>query len=128
MRDFFVFTMIMKTRPWRIPRPKNHDIEILRLKNRDIEIRGLKHHGIEKRRQISHDIVIPRRFFSEDIEISRLPRHRDSKDKKPRHWVPVEFWSLCPLINNSDCVIFGNGAFGEIKDHSLSRIDFLKNF
>ena len=34
MRDFFVFTMITKTRPWRhmyhdieIPRPKNHDIE-----------------------------------------------------------------------------------------------------
>ena len=40
MRDFFVFTMITKTRPWRhiyhdieIPRPKNHDIEIPRPKN-----------------------------------------------------------------------------------------------
>ena len=60
MRDFFVFTMITKTRPWRhiyhdigIPRPKNHDIEIPRPKN----------HDIEKRRQISHNIVIPRRFF-----------------------------------------------------------------
>ena len=92
MRDFFVFTMITKTRPWRhiyhdieIPRPKNHDIEIPRPKNYDTEIPRPKNHGIEKRRQISHDIVIPRRFFSEDIEISRLPRHRDSKDKKPRH-------------------------------------------
>ena len=70
MRDFFVFTMITKKRPWRhmyhdieIPRPKNHDIEIPRPKNHDIEIRGLKHHDIEKWRQISHDIVIPRRFF-----------------------------------------------------------------
>ena len=70
MRDFFVFTVITKTRPWRhiyhdigIPRPKNHDIEISRPKNLDIEIRGLKRHDIEKRRQISHDIVIPRRFF-----------------------------------------------------------------
>ena len=59
MRDFFVFTMIMKTRSWRqiyydtwIPRPKNHDIKIWRL----------KHHNIKKRRQISHNIVIPRRF------------------------------------------------------------------
>ena len=70
MRDFFVFTMIMKMRPWRhiyydieIPRPKNHDIKIPRPKNLDIEIRGLKHHDIEKWRQISHDIVISRRFF-----------------------------------------------------------------
>ena len=70
MRDFFVFTMITKTRPWRhiyhdieIPRPKNHDIEIPRPKKHDIEIRGLKHHDIEKLRQISCDIVIPRRFF-----------------------------------------------------------------
>ena len=83
MHDFFVFTMITKTRLWRIPRPKNHDIEILRLKNRDIEIRGVKHHGIEKRRQISHDIVIPRRFFRRtsrfqdyhDIEIPRPKSH-----------------------------------------------------
>ena len=80
MRDFFVFTMITKTRPWRhiyndigilrpknhgieIPRPKKHDIEIPRPKNHDIEIRGLKHHDIGKWRQISHDIVIPRHFF-----------------------------------------------------------------
>ena len=80
MRDFFVFTMITKTRPWRhiyhdieiprpkshdieIPRPKNHDIEIPRPKKHDIEIRGLKHHDIEKLRQISCEIVIPRRFF-----------------------------------------------------------------
>ena len=79
MRDFFVSTRITKMRPWRhiyhdigipkpknhdieIPRPKNHDVEIPRPKNRDIEIRGLKHHDIEKRRQISHYIVIPRRF------------------------------------------------------------------
>ena len=50
MRDFFVFMMITKTRPWRhiydnigIPRPKN----------RDIEIQGLKHHDIEKRSPLS---------------------------------------------------------------------------
>ena len=30
--------------------------------------------------------------------------------------------------NNSDSVIFRNAAFGDIKDHSLSRIDFLKYF
>ena len=70
MRDFFVFTVITKTRPWRhiyhdigIPRPENHDIEIPRPKNHDIAIRRLKRHDIEKRRQTSHDIVIPRRFF-----------------------------------------------------------------
>ena len=80
MRDFFVFMMITRMRPWRhiynsvgiprpknhdieIPRPKNHDIEIPRPKNHDIEIRGLKHHNIEKWRQISHDIVTPRSFY-----------------------------------------------------------------
>ena len=81
MRDFFVFTMLTKMRPWRhiyndieiprpknhnieIPRPKNHDIEIPRPKNHDIEIPRPKNHDIEKQRQISHhDIVIPRRFF-----------------------------------------------------------------
>ena len=46
-----------------IQRPRNHDIEISRPKNHDIEIRGLKHQDIEKRRQISHNIMIPRRFF-----------------------------------------------------------------
>ena len=60
-----------------IPRSKNQDIEIPRPKNRDIEIRGLKHHG--KRRQINHNIVIPRRFFqrtkSHDIEIPRPKSH-----------------------------------------------------
>ena len=30
--------------------------------------------------------------------------------------------------NNSDFVVFGNVAFGEIKGHSLSTIDFLKVF
>ena len=90
MRDFFVFTMIKKTRPWRhiyhdinirrpknhdieIPRPKSHEIEILRPKSHnieiprpkshDIEIPRPKKHDIEKRRQISHDIVISGRFF-----------------------------------------------------------------
>ena len=94
MRDFFVFTMITKTRPWRhiyhdigiprpknhdieIPRPKNHDIEIPRPKNRDIEIRGLKHHGIEKWRQISHGIVIPRCFFR--VEKATISRFQDQK-------------------------------------------------
>ena len=59
-----------KTRPWRhiyhdieISRPKIGDIEIPRPKNHDIEIRGLKYLDIEKRRQLSHDIVIPRHFF-----------------------------------------------------------------
>ena len=59
-----------ETRPWRhiyhdieIPRPKIGDIEIPRPKNHDIEIRGLKYLDIEKRRQLSHDIVIPRHFF-----------------------------------------------------------------
>ena len=54
MRDFFVFTMITKARPWRhiyhdieIPRPKNHDIEIPRPKNHDIEIPRPKSHDIE---------------------------------------------------------------------------------
>ena len=68
--QFFVFTMITKTRQWRhiyhdigIPKPKNHDIKIPRPKNHDIEIRGLKHQDIEKWRQISHDIVVPRHFF-----------------------------------------------------------------
>ena len=51
MRDFFVFTIITKTRSWRhiyhnigIPRTKNLDIKIPRPKNCDIEIWGLKHH------------------------------------------------------------------------------------
>ena len=68
--QFFVFTMITKTRPWRhiyhdiwIPRPKHHNIKIPRPRNHNIEIGGLKHHGIKKCRQISHDIVTPRRFF-----------------------------------------------------------------
>ena len=30
--------------------------------------------------------------------------------------------------NNPDSVIFENAAFGEIKDHSLSGIDFVKIF
>ena len=30
--------------------------------------------------------------------------------------------------NNSDSDVFGNAGFGEIKDHSLSAIDFLKVF
>ena len=87
MRDFFVLTMITKTRPWRhiyhdieIPRPKTYDIEIPRPKNHDIEIRRLKHHDIEKWRQISHDIVIPRCFFKD-----KKPRHRDPKTKKPQY-------------------------------------------
>ena len=63
MRDFFVFTMITKTRPWRhiyhdieIPRPKNHDIEIPRPKSHDIEIPRLKNHDIEIPRPKSHEI------------------------------------------------------------------------
>ena len=50
MRDFLVFRMITKTRPWRhinhdigILGPKKHNIEIPRPKNRDIDIWGLKH-------------------------------------------------------------------------------------
>ena len=29
---------------------------------------------------------------------AHIPRHRDSKTKKPRHRVSAEFWPLCPLI------------------------------
>ena len=71
MRDFFVFTMITKARPWghiyhdiEIPRPKNHDIEIPRPKN----------HDIEKRRQISHSIEIPR-LKNHNMEIPRPKGH-----------------------------------------------------
>ena len=60
MRDFFVFTMITKTRSWR---HIYHDIEIPRPKNHDIVIPRPKNHDIEKRRQISQNIAIPRRFF-----------------------------------------------------------------
>ena len=88
MRDFFVFTMIKKTRLWRhiyhnigIPRPKNHDIEIPSPKKHDIEIRGLKHHDIEKWRQISHEIVITRRFSrGQKATTSRF------QDKKTTTW------------------------------------------
>ena len=52
--------MKTKTKPWR---GIYHDIEVPRPKIRDIKIWGLKHHDIKKRRQISHDFVIPRRFF-----------------------------------------------------------------
>ena len=86
--DFFVFTMITKTRTWRhilyhgigIPRPKNHDIEIPRPKNRNIKISGQKHHDIEKRRQISYNIVILSNFLED-----KQSGHRDSKTKKPQH-------------------------------------------
>ena len=63
MRDFFVFTMITKTRPWRhiyhdieIPRPKNHNIVIPRPKNHDIQIPRPKSHDIEIPRPKNHDI------------------------------------------------------------------------
>ena len=118
MRDFFVFTMITKTRPWRhiyhdieIPRPKNHDIEIPRPKNHDIKIPRPKNHDIEKRRQLTHDIVIPRRFSRDQKAMAsrfqdQKPRNRDSKTKKPRYGVPVEFWPLCPLILHSRVATF----------------------
>ena len=55
MLDFFVFTMITKTRLWRyiyhdigIPRPKSHDIDSSRSKKHDSKVRGLKHNDIEK--------------------------------------------------------------------------------
>ena len=70
MRDFFDFTLITKTRPWRhiypdigIPRPKNHDIEIPRLKNHNIEISRPKNHDSG----------------------TKTPRHREMETNKPRH-------------------------------------------
>ena len=56
-----------------------------------IEIPRPKKHDIEKRRQISHDIVIPRRFLRGQKATTKKPQHRDSKTKKPRHRDPVEF-------------------------------------
>ena len=106
-------------------KPRHRDSKTKKPRHRDSGSKTSRHREAETNKPRHRDSTA---FFSEDIEISRLPRHRDSKTKKPRHRVPVEFWSLCPLINNSDCVIFGNGASGEIKDHSLSRMDFLKNF
>ena len=77
MRDFFVFTMITKTRPWRhiyqdieIPRPKNHDIKIPIPKNHDIEIPRPKTQDIEISRPKNYDIEIPRPK-NHDIEKQR---------------------------------------------------------
>ena len=94
-----------------IPRSKNHDIEIPRPKNHDIEIPRPKNHDIEKRRQLTHDIVIPRRFFrGQKAMTSRFqdqkPRNRDSKTKKPRYGVPVEFWPLMPPDTSQSCRYF----------------------
>ena len=47
----------------KVSRPKSHDIGIPRPKNRDMDFPALKQQDIEKRRQLSHDIVIPRHFF-----------------------------------------------------------------
>ena len=92
MRHFFVFTMIMKTRPWR---HIHHDIEIPRLKSHDIEIPRPKSHDIEKRRQISHDIVIPRRFFrGQKATTSRF------QDEKATKSSSCGILTLKPLISN----------------------------
>ena len=45
--------------------------------------------------------------------------------KKVFSGVPVKCFSLYGL-NNSDPVVFGNAAFGEIKDHSLRTKTFQK--
>ena len=102
MRDFFVFTMITKTRPWRhiyhdieIPRPKSHDIE------RDPKAKKPRHRETEA--SWFQDI------FSEDKKPrhrdpkAEKTRHQDSKTKKPRHRVSAEFWPLCPLILFPGC-------------------------
>ena len=47
----------------KVSRPKSHNIGIPRPKNRDMDFPALKQQDIEKRRQLSHDIVIPRHFF-----------------------------------------------------------------
>ena len=47
--------------------------------------------------------------------------------KKVFSGAPVNFVFLCGS-NNSDSVIVTNATFGELKDHSLSRIEFLKIF
>ena len=62
-------------------RLKNHYIEISGPKINDIGIRVLKHHNIEKRRQISHNIMIPR-MKNHIIKISR-PKSPDR--------IPAEF-------------------------------------
>ena len=113
MRDFSVFTMKTKTRPWRhkyhdieIPRPKSHDIEVPRPKNHNVEILGLKYYGIEKRSQLSHDIVIPRHFFqkikSHDIGIPRLKNHDIEIPRPKNHGIKL-LWNsdlYAPLMNN----------------------------
>ena len=76
MRDFFVFTMITKTRPWRhVSRHK--DSKTKKLRHQDSKTKKQRHR---------------------DSKTKKL-RHRDSKAKKPQHRVPVEFWPLCPLID-----------------------------
>ena len=94
MRDFFVFTMITKTRPWshiyhevEIPRPKNHDIEIPRPKNHDIKIPRPKNHDIEIPRPKSHDIEIPR-LKSHDIEMPR-PKSHDTDKRRKSHDIVI---------------------------------------
>ena len=62
-------------------RLKNHYIEISGPKINDIGIRVLKHRNIEKRRQISHNIMIPR-MKNHIIKISR-PKSPDR--------IPAEF-------------------------------------
>ena len=84
MRDFFVFTMIMKTRyhDIGIPIPKSHDIEIPKPKNCDFKIRGLRDSGTPRHREMqtnkpgNHDSkAFFQRTKSHNIEIPRLKNH-----------------------------------------------------
>ena len=47
--------------------------------------------------------------------------------KKVFSGAPVK-WIFLYGLNNSDSVVFGNAAFGEIKDHSVRTTPFQKRF
>ena len=61
--------------------------------------------------------VSPQHLFKNIFCYGRF-RYVPSLSEKVFSRAPVECFSLYGS-NNSDSVVFGNGAFGEIKDHSL---------
>ena len=78
----------MKARPWR---HIYHDIEIPRPKS----------HGIEKRRQLTHDIVIPRHFFKgQKATTSRFWGWKTTtlrfQDQKATTWSSCRILTLMP--------------------------------
>ena len=56
----FVKTHIPRHRDSKTKKPRHRDSKTKKPRHRGW---GLKHHDIEKRRQLSHDIAIPRHFF-----------------------------------------------------------------